>query len=112
MNSRGDVRFCRGCVKRTRRLRCGGCGQGTITLRRHVEWGALCHLAELGPGEYLTAAGLWKVAGNGIPRQEFGRIMRGLAKRGLARRRDGPRYYREPGALVEYHLGMKPEVTG
>lgn len=104
----GGVRFCQGCVKRTRRLRCGTCGRPTITLRRRVEWVALCYMAELEPDEYLTAAGLWVVAGNGTTRQEFGHILRGLAKKGLAHmegRWDGPRYYRVPGALIEYHLG-------
>jgi len=65
-------------------------------------------MAELEPDEYLTAAGLWVVAGNGTTRQEFGHILRGLAKKGLAHmegRWDGPRYYRVPGALIEYHLG-------
>ncbi len=101
------MRFCNACVKRTRRLRCGFCGRRTITLRQRTEWAILCYLSELEHYQYQTTAGLYMLAGDGTNRQEFTHILNGLETRGLIqveRRWDGPRYHREPGALVEYHL--------
>lgn len=102
------MRYCIACVRRTRLSKCGACGRATITHRRHVEWAVLCHLAELGPDQYQTTVGIWTLAGDGVGRREFGQIMRGLAVQGLTHvehRWDGPRYYRVPGAMIEYHMG-------
>jgi hypothetical protein len=74
-----------------------------------VEWAVLCHLAELEPDQYQTAAGLF-VLGDGISRQEFTHILNGLKRAGhvhVERRWNGPRYYRVPGALIEFHFGGK-----
>lgn len=101
------MRFCNGCVRRTRRLKCA-CGRFTITMRQRKEWEVLCEIAELRLDQYQTFHGLRVLIGNGVSGQEMKTILLGMRMRGLVhleQSHDGLRVYRVPGAMIEYHFG-------
>jgi len=105
-----NIRFCLRCDTKTRALRCPSCGFGTHSKEEKVAWAVLCELAELDEREYLKQSQLYEKAGNGMSRIELGHLLRGLAREGrieMRRAWDGPRFFREPGALIEFYLGKE-----
>ena len=106
-----NIRFCLRCDTKTRALRCPSCGFATRTKEERAAWRVLCALAELDDErQYLRQGELYEKCGDGASRIGFGAILRGLAKEGrieMRRAWDGPRFFREPGALIEFYLGKE-----
>jgi hypothetical protein len=92
-------------METVRNRRCPKCGRATKTRRNFTEWKILCVLAELAQERWQSARGLMVLCENGTTTQEFNQILRGLEARELLhveKRWDGPRYYRELGAMVKF----------
>ena len=103
-----SLRICTACMQRTRQRHCPICNRPTKTEREWTEWKILSCMAELTQEQWQTGTGLYMLCGNGTSMHEFNLVLQGLGVKRLIhieRRWDGPRYYREPGALVGFCLG-------